>query len=84
MAFYDGVTTLVDKRKATDIVYFNLCKAFDVVPHNILISKLETDECDGWTIRWIKNWLDGCSQRVVVRSSMSRWRLVTSDVTQWS
>jgi len=44
-----------------------------MVLHIILLSKLERDRFDQWTVWWISNWLEGCSQRAVVNGLESKW-----------
>ncbi|KAK4806761.1 hypothetical protein QYF61_005557 [Mycteria americana] len=74
ISFYDKVTHLVDEGKAVDavdVVYLDFSKAFDKVSHSILLEKLAAHGLDGCTLRWVKNWLDGQDQRVVVNGVYS-------------
>ncbi|GAB0178366.1 mitochondrial enolase superfamily member 1 [Grus japonensis] len=81
VAFYDRVTVFMNKGRATDIIYLGLCKAFDTVPHNILVSKLERHGFDGWMDHSVDKELAGwshsksCGQRLNVQVENSdEWR----------
>ena len=82
ISFYDKVTHLVDEGQAVDVVYLDFSKAFDTVPHNILVEKLAAHGLDGCTLCWMKHWLDGRAQRVVVSGVESSWQSVTSGILQ--
>lgn len=38
--FYE-ITSLVEKGNGTDVMYLDICKAFDLVPPDILVNKGE-------------------------------------------
>jgi len=54
ISFHDQVTRLVDERKAVDVVYVDFSKAFDTVPHSILLEKLAACGLDGCTLCWVE------------------------------
>ena len=84
ISFFDPVTSLVDCGNAVDIIYLDFSKAFDKVPHDLLINKLAKSGLDGTTIRWIHSWLQNRTQRVLINGTFSNWGEVMSGVPQGS
>lgn len=65
-----------------NIVFLDFGKAFVIVPCRIFTEKLLRYEIGDQTMRWIQNWLNGWTQRVLISKERSfTWRPVTSEVT---
>ena len=82
LATFTEVNTNIDTGRRTDIIYFDLAKAFDSVPHNLLTHKLKQFGFNGPLLNWMTNNLLNRKQRVIVNGSHSKWSSVASGVPQ--
>jgi len=80
----EDFTKLIDDKKCIDVLYLDFKKAFDTVPHERLFKKIGSYGITGNIFNWIKSFLSGRMQRVVVNSCMSRFEHVLSGVPQGS
>lgn len=68
---------------AIRIVFFDFRKAFDLIDHSILVSKLRTFDLPESIIHWIADFLRGRKQRVkLAQDCYSEWRSIPAGVPQ--
>ena len=71
-----------ESKRQTDVVVLAFSKAFDVVPHERLLHKLEHYGIRGKNINWIQNLLTNRTQKLVVDGSSSESARMKSGVPQ--
>ena len=84
IVFLDKLTEIVDRGKCADVFYLDFSKAFDTVPKERLLLKLQAKGVDGHILMWIRGWLSGRTQAARVGESLSTCSQVKSGVPQGS
>ena len=70
--------------KVSDVIFLDLSKAFDSVPYECLLLKLNRYRIDGQLHLWFRNFLTNRKQRVQICGSYSEWSPVISGIPQGS
>ena len=78
----DKWTRLLDGGEGQIVVYTDLEKAFDKVPHKFLVNKLKSYGVGLPFIKWIESFLVARKQRVRVGNGFSDWSKVESGIPQ--
>ena len=83
--FIQDLTLSLNDKCRTDIIYFDFAKAFDSVSHDLILYKLKHEfNINGLLLRFIKAYLEGRLQHVVVGGFTSSSKPVHSGVPQGS
>lgn len=80
-SLYDWLTAINDGR-SVEIIFFDLSKAFDKVPHTKLLRKLEYFGIRGQLLKWLSSYLRDRHMTVKVGNSYSDRHSCTSGVPQ--
>ena len=78
------LATNIDSSGQTDVILLDFSKAFDKVPHERLLYKLNYYGIRGENLKWIKDFLGGRTQLVLLEGTKSETAPVQSGVPQGS
>ncbi len=83
--FCDSLALSLNDNIINHVIYFDFAKAFDSVNHDILLHKLKTlYKIDGTLLKFLINYLEHRTQKVVIGNEVSSTLSVNSGVPQGS
>ena len=78
------ISESLDEEYTVDAIIIGFSKAFDLVPHDRLLTKLAASSSDSRVVVLLREFLVGRTQRVIVGEQLSKAAKVTSGVPQTS
>jgi retron-type reverse transcriptase len=81
---YQNIADSLDNGGRIDNIIIDFSKAFDLIPHDRLLTKIAASGVDSRMVIWINKFLLGRTQKVRLRGHLSEEVRVTSDVPQGS
>lgn len=82
--FCSFIYKAIDERKSCASLFVDITKAFDMVDHTILLSKLNSAGFRGNILRWFESYLTKRVQKVKIENYLSEPRFITLGVPQGS
>ena len=77
-------TIHLTNKQSTDVAYFDFPKAFDTVSHVKLFEKLKAVGLTRNLLKWIMDFLSGCTQRTRIGAVYSEAIAIASGIVQGS
>lgn len=81
---YDKISSAIDDGKYSLGVFIDLSKAFGIINHRTLISKLKHYGIRGTALEWFKSYLSNRQQYVIFNDAPSTYKFVNTGVPQGS
>ena len=81
---YNHINSMLDSSGQRDIIYIDFSKAYDSVPHHLLLHKLRSFGFNGTLYHWLCSYVNNQKQRVVINGEHSEWCNVTWGVPRGS
>jgi ribonuclease P/MRP protein subunit RPP40 len=84
LSVIDDLSLAIENKQCVDIIYFDMQKAFDTVPHSRLLDKLSNFGIDGPLHKWLSDYLLDRKFHVQVNSTLSEEKNIKNGVPQGS
>ena len=81
---YTEIVNSLDNRDLACSVFLDFAKAFNIIEHKILISKLENYGLKGTLLQWFESYLSNREQVVKIGNVLSKKRFISCGIPQGS